>query len=153
MIVPSGSKSSRLVYGVLDNNLVLLPEDVANDYALDHEAIWALRTYGDARRFQPRGVNRPPGLDDDDYDVVPDDEDPYDVTLTGECLSGDWPPSAATIALDHLPDDLDDLVVEVEHLMSPPSLELVSMSESDLVELLRQRGYRVRRDDELIARI
>jgi hypothetical protein len=116
MIVPSGSKSSRLVYGVLDNNLVLLPEDVANDYALDHEAIWALRTYGDARRFQPRGVNRPPGLDEDDYDEIPADEDPYDVTLTNECQDGDWPPSAATIALDALPHDLDDIGEERDHV-------------------------------------
>jgi hypothetical protein len=62
---------ARLVYGVLGDTLVLLPEDVAKVYADDHSAIRQLKTFGDARRFQPCGINRPPGLDEDDYDVVP----------------------------------------------------------------------------------
>jgi hypothetical protein len=52
-----------------------------------------------------------------------------------------------------LPDDLDDLVVEVEHFPNPPTLKLLSVSEADLVKTLKQRGYEVRRDDELISRI
>jgi hypothetical protein len=145
--------TKRIVYGILDDNLVFLPEDVAKAYASDHSAIWQLKTYGDARRFNPQGLNVAPGLDEDDYDEIPADEDAYDVTLTNEYVNGDWPPSAATIALDHLADDLDDLVVEVEHLMDPPTLELISISEADLVKRLKERGYVVRRDDDLIGRI
>ena len=152
MIEPSDHGSKRLVYGISNDKLVVLPEDVAKAYASDHQRIWALTTYRDARRFEPQGLNVAPGRDEDDYDEIPADEDPYDPGLTIECLNGYWPPSALTLSLDHLPDDLDDLVVEVEHMTDPPTLELVSISEADLVHTLQQRGYEVR-DDELIGRI
>ena len=147
------NETKRLVYGITNDNLVLLPEGVAKAYAADHERIWALTTFGAARRFQPQGLNNAPGLDEDDYDEIPADDDPYDAASTNEYLNGDWPPSALTIALESLPDDLDDLVVEVEHMMDPPTLELVSISEDDLVHTLHERGYDVRRDDQLISRI
>lgn len=147
------SNKMALVYGIHNENIVLLPEDVAKAFAADHEAIWALRTYGDARRFQPQALNVAPGLDDDDYDDVPSDEDPYDAALTNEYLNGDWPPAASTIALDSLPDDLDDMIVEVEHMMSPPTSEPAFTTEADLLEMLKQRGYEVRRDDKLIEQI
>jgi len=53
----------KLVYGVVDDNLVILPEEVAIAYALDREAILALMTFGEAFRFNPEGINYPPGLD------------------------------------------------------------------------------------------
>src|ERR1019366_4605748 len=100
--------SKRLVYGIVNDNLVVLPEDVAKAYAADHQRIWALTTYGDARRFEPQGLNVAPGLDEDDYDEIPADEEPYDAASINEYLNGDWPPSVLTIALEHLSDDLDD---------------------------------------------
>ena len=145
--------SKRIVYGIVNDNLVILPEGVANAYASDHERIWALSTYGEARRFEPQGLNVAPGLDEEDYDEILADDDPYDAALTNEHSNGDWPPSTLTIALDSLPDDLDDLVVEVEHMMDPPTLELIPISEADLLQTLQQRRYDVHRDDELVGRI
>jgi hypothetical protein len=148
------NEKPRLVYGIVSDNLVLLPEDVANAYAADHQHIWALTTYGDARRFEPRGINAAPGLvDDDDYDEVPDDDDPYDADSTDEYLNGDWPPSAATIALDVLPEDLSDVGEERDHVPNAPTLYIDPATEADLVETLRLRGYEVWRNDELIERI
>jgi hypothetical protein len=143
----------RLVYGILNDNLILLPEAVALAYAADHEAIWALTTYGVARRFEPLGINRPPGLDEDDYDDVPVDEDAYDAASTNEVLDDSWPPSAATIALDELPDDLSDVGEERDHFPNAPTLYIDPATEADLVETLRRRGYEVHRDDALIGRI
>jgi hypothetical protein len=71
-----------LVYGVLSDALVLLPEHVAKAFAEDHEKISKLRTYGEARRFEPQTMNSGPGLDEDDYDEVPVDDQPYSVTST-----------------------------------------------------------------------
>jgi hypothetical protein len=63
-----------------------------------------------------------PGLDEDDYDEIPDDEDPYDATHTNECQDGNWPAPTATIALDALPEDLDDIGEQVEHFPGFPTL-------------------------------
>jgi hypothetical protein len=146
--------TESLVYGIVNDNLVLLPEEVAKAYAEDHQAIFTLTTYGDARRFEPQGINRPPGLDEDDYDEVPDDDDAYDVATTGEFLNGDWPPSAATIALEELPEDLSDIVgEEQDRFPGSPILFIDPATQAGLVETLRRRGYAVRRDDELIERI
>ena len=147
------SDKPLLVFGVLDNNLVLLPENVARAYAADHERISALMTYGEARRLDTQLLITP-GLDDDDYDEVPADEDPYDATLTNEYSEGIWPPRAVTIALDHLTgEDLDDIGEERENLGSVPFLYIDPATETDLIITLRDRGYEVRRDDELIRRI
>ena len=88
-------KPVHLVYGILNENLVLLPVAVATAVAEDLEGIFRLRTYGEARRFEPRYL-MVPGLDEDDYDEIPDDGDPYDATVTNECQDGNWPAPAAT---------------------------------------------------------
>jgi hypothetical protein len=147
------STKQRLVYGIVDDNLVLLPETAAKVFAEDHQAIWSLKTYGEARCFQRQSLNGVPGLDEDDYDDIPADGDPYNVALTNEYQNGDWPPPAATIALDGLPDDLDDIGERIEHFPSFPTLHIDPGTEADLVWVLNQRGYEVRRDDELISRI
>lgn len=147
------SSKQRLVYAIANDNLILMPEDTARAFAAEHQTIWMLKTYGDARRFQPQSLNGVPGLDDDEYDDIPADEDPYDAALTNEYENGDWPPPAATIALDELPDDLDDIGEQIEHFPRLPILRIDPATETDLVRLLNQRGYEVRRDDGLINRI
>ena len=146
-------ESQRLVFGMVNDNLVLLPEEVAKAFAADHEAIWSLKTYGEARRFQPQSLNGVPGLDEGDYDDIPADEDPYDAALTNEYLNGDWPPPAATIALDGLPEDLDDIGQQIEHFPGFPILYIDPATKAGLVRVLNQRGYEVLRDDVLISRI
>jgi len=152
MSEPSKDGSKRIVYGIVNDNLVLLPEGVANAYAADHERIWALTTYGEARRFEPQGLNVAPGLWEDEDEPLADDH-PYDAALTNECQDGNWPPPAATIALDHLPDDLEDIGEERDRFPGFPILYIDPTTEADLVETLRQRGYEVRRDDKLIRSI
>ena len=148
------SSDIKFVYGVFDSNLVLLPQNVASAYAADHEHICTLSTFGEARRFEPEGMNVAPGLEEDDYDEVPADEDPYDATLTNEYLDGTWPPRAATVALDHLTgEDFDDIGEERENLGGVPFLYIDPATEADLVITLQSRRYRVERDDELIRRI
>lgn len=146
------SSSRKLVYGVVNDNLVLMPERVARAYAEDHAQIRALQTFGEARRFEPQGLNAAPGLDEADYEVTPADGDAYEVTTTDE-YQDDWPPSAATIALGELDEDLDDVGEERDRFPNAPILYIDPSTELDLVETLRQRGYEVRRDDELIGRI
>ncbi len=145
----SDEQNEAFVYGVLDDNLVLIPEEVAQAVASDVQGIRRLRNYREARRFEPQ-LLMVPGLDDDDYDEVPEDEDPYDLALTSECQEGNWPPPIATFALDYLPDDLD-IGVQREHFPGFPTLYIDPASEADVVETLRGRGYVARRDDHLIS--
>jgi len=140
-----------LVYGILSENLVLLPLAVATAVAEDLTGISRLRTYGDARQFEPQYV-MVPGLDEDDYDEIPDDGDPYDATVTNECQDGSWPAPAAALALDALPEDLDDIGQQVEHFPNFPTLYIDPATEAELVESLTLRGFGVRRDDPLLRR-
>lgn len=143
----------RMVYSIVGDNLILLPEDVARGVAEEVKNIFRLRTFGEARRFESQYVDVP-GLDDDEYDDPPDDEDVYDVTLTSVYLGEDgWPAPTAAFALSYLPEDLDDIGEEVEHFPLFPTLDIDPATEADLVNTLRSRGYEVRRDDELIGRI
>ena len=139
----------NLVYGIPDSNLIVLPEGVAKAMVGDLENIAALKTYGEARRLETQ-LLIVPGLDEDDYDEIPADGDPYNPSTTNECQDGNWPPSAATVALDHLADDLDDIGEEKEDLISAPTLYIDPATELELVETLRRRGYAARRDDDLI---
>jgi hypothetical protein len=36
------SSKQPLVYGIVNDNLVLLPEDTAKAFAAEHQAIWSL---------------------------------------------------------------------------------------------------------------
>lgn len=147
------SKRERvhLVYGLLDENLVLLPVAVATAVAADLEGIFQLTTFGDARCFEPQYL-MVPGLDEDDYDEIPGDGDRYDATTTNECQDGNWPAPAATLALSALPEDLEDVGRQVEHFPNFPTLYIDPATEVDLVGTLTDRGYDVRRDDALIKR-
>jgi hypothetical protein len=147
------NSKQRLVYGIVDDNLILLPEDTANAFAANYQATLSLKTYGEARRFLPQSLNGVPGLDEDVHDDIPADEDPYNAVRTNEYENGDWPPPAATIALDELPDDPDDIGEQVEHFPNFAALYIDPASEADLVRVLTQRGHEVRRDDELIGRV
>ncbi|MEJ1105690.1 MULTISPECIES: hypothetical protein [unclassified Kribbella] len=61
-----------------------------------------------------------------------------------------WPLQAATIALGKLPDDVGE---QVETLMGLPYLHIDPTDEAHVVAIVRERGYQVRRDDALIARL
>jgi hypothetical protein len=147
---------NTLVYGVVDDNLVILPEEVALAYASDREAILALKTFGEAFRFKPKGINHAPGTDDweEYFEERPSDEEPYDAAaFLAQWPEVPWPPAAATIALEEMPEDLDDIGEQVEHFPYVPTLQISPELETQIVATIRSRGYGVRRDDELIRRV
>jgi hypothetical protein len=152
--VPEPAIGEPLVYGILNDNLILLPESVAHTVRDDLRAIGALQTYGEARRLITMRLGVP-GIDEEDEDVEssPRDSDPYDAFDTAEYQSSDWPPPAATIALDACPGELDDIGEEVEYFPSFPRLHIDPVTESEVVATARERGFVIYRDDELIGEI
>jgi len=130
------------VYGIDQyNNLVVLPERVAEEVARDLERISTIHTYGDARRLSLEYLTLP--MDDDEAD----DSDPYN---PWECE--DFPPRAAGIALDELPEDLD-IGEEIDVMAFAPWLCIDPADEERLLEAARVAGYPIRRDDDLIRAI
>jgi hypothetical protein len=65
----------------------------------------------------------------------------------------EWPPEAATIALEEMPEDLDDIGKQVEHFPFEPTVQISPELESQIVSTIRSRGYEIHRDDELIGRV
>jgi hypothetical protein len=146
-----------LVYGILYDNLILLPESVAHVVRDDLRAILALQTYGEARRLFTMRVSVP-GIDEEDEGVEssPRDSEPYNAFDTAEYQNSDWPAPAATIALDEWPldvEDLDGIGEEVEYFPSFPRLQIDPAREAELVAKARERGFVIYRDDELIDEI
>jgi hypothetical protein len=142
---------TSFVYGEELGSLVFLPEELAQDLATGLETISMLRTYGEARALELSAVWAP-GLDDDDDEEHPDD-DPYDARQTAGFLSGEWPGRASTSALDHWPEDLDDVGEETDPLGGTPYLFIDPADEATVVATISERGYRVRRDDRLFERM
>jgi hypothetical protein len=140
-----------LVYGEERDSLVFLPERIANETADDLDRIRMLRTYGEARAIVTQRVWIP-GIDIDEPDAPPDD-DAYDAAATSECQDGDWPGSAATIALDALPEDLEDLGEERGNMTQLPWLFIDPHTEAEVLQYVRSLGYTARRDDSLFARL
>lgn len=151
------TEDAELVYGLNlhATTFIVLPADVARDIAADNDALRAATTYGQARALQLTQV-KAPGLDEEEDDADDDasraDDDPYDPHQTGAADNGDWPVSAATFALDYLPNDLD-IGEEVSSFVQTPGLFIDPDSEDQLIEAAREAGYTLRRDDQLIARV
>ena len=138
-----------LVYGEELGSLVFLPEHVARETAGELDRIRMFRTYGEARAFTARRI-WVPGLDDPDEHS---DEDAYDVSATPECQGGEWPPLSATMALDVLPDDLEDVGEQRDSMGSVPRLFIDPVSEGEVLRYVRSLGYTAHRDDSLFARL
>jgi len=151
------TQETELVYGLsthAGDTLIVLPTDVARDIAADYDALRAAITYGQARALQLTHVDVP-GLDEEgdaDEDANRADVEPYDPYESAAASNGDWPVSAATLALDHLPEDLD-IGEEVGSPVRTPGLFIDPGSEAVLIEAAHEAGYTLRRDDQLIARL
>lgn len=138
-----------LVYGEERGSLVFLPEQLANQSADELDRIRMLRSYGAARGFTVRHTWIP-GLDDPDEHS---DEDAYDASATSECQAGEWPPLSATMALDNLPDDLEDLGEQRDYMGSVPRLFIDPRIEAEVLRYVRSLGYTAHRNDSLFARL
>ena len=120
--------------------------------ASDLQAIRSLKTYGEARRFSGQ-VLELPGLsdEDEDEDERPPDDAMYDLAAMSEVDDGDWLPRAAGLALDYLPEELDDIGEQRERFPSSPYLYINPASEHELKAKCDERGFVLRRDDDLIG--
>lgn len=132
-----------LVYGIDQyHSLVVLPVRSAQEVARDYERISAVHTYGEARQLSLEDLSLP-NLDDDELD----DSDPYD-----PWEYEDFPPRAAAIALDEMPDDLD-IGKQIEAFPGLPWLYIGPADEEKLLKAARAEGYSIHRDDDFIRAI
>ena len=61
------SSKQRLVYGIVNGNLVLMPQDTAKAFAADHQVIrFTQNLRRSSTRLQPQSLKGIPGLDEDD---------------------------------------------------------------------------------------
>ena len=149
---------NRVVYGPSEQSgpedLVFVPEDLAEDLARLWEALNSSATWGDLRARI--GDDRSREIDALLHDAElarPADEDPFDVTLVPSLGDGDFPewPVAHQEAWMPAP------VVERFGRREPTALQgdvttFSADAEHDIVAALQEAGFTVRRDDDLVAR-
>lgn len=143
----------RLVYGHATNHncLAFVDADTAAGEAAEIRALAAARTWGEARQVQMTHLWNPAGPDcyepEDDYA----DDKPFDITEVGAVVDMSWPEMVTARALSVLPQDLQDRYGEIVLTVHDGEyLEVPLDGEAELVAELRERGYEVTRDDELI---
>jgi hypothetical protein len=151
---PEPAAKEPLVYGILNDNLILLPDSVAKTVRDELRAISALETWGEARRLCTTYLAVPDMYDDDeDEESSPRDSDLYNAFDTNQYQNCDWPPPAATVALDECPDELYDIGEQVEYFPSFPRRHIDPATEAEVVATARERGFVIYRDDDLISEI
>jgi len=135
--------ATELVYGVLEDNLVLLPESFALALAADYRTLESVRTYGDARAAVMTHLELP-GASDEERDEHEDSE-PYNPSEHDS-----WPIPVATWALDVLPEELEIGEQQEEGLMGLPTLVIDPGSEAEVLAQVTRLGFTIRRDGDLI---
>ncbi|MEV1288753.1 hypothetical protein [Micromonospora sp. NPDC049679] len=143
----------RLVYGhaQLHDCLAFADADTAADEAREIVAIASSRTWGEARRVAPRHIWNPVGPDYHDPDDGPADDEPFDINDVGSVQDGNWPPMVTARTLKLLPKDLQARFGEdTDTVFNGDYLEIPLFHEAELVAELRERGFEVSRDDDLI---
>jgi hypothetical protein len=134
--------TTSLVYGEsFHGYLTIVPEGAIEKATAEVERVLAAKTYGQARAIDA------PGADDDFAD-----DEPYDVQELGIVQDGDWPPNAGMLGLQMLPQEVCDIVAIERSMVGQEWIEFSEADEDRVVGELSQRGYQVRRDDELIKR-
>jgi len=137
-----------LVYGVLDDNLIMLPTAFAVALAADYRTLESVRTYGDARAAVMTHLELP-GTSEDEEDL--DDHEDSECYEPSEYET--WPTNSATWALDVLPGELEELGEQVEGLMGDPRLVIDPATEAEVVAEVTRLGFTIRRDDDLIREL
>ena len=143
----------RLVYGhaQLHDCLAFADADTAAEEAGEITALASARTWGEARQLRTTHLWNPAGPEyHDPKDGFADDK-PFNINELGAVESGDWPPMVTERAFTLLPPDLQARFEKRESTaLNGDILEIPLDREAELVAELRQRGYEVSRDDELI---
>ncbi|QGN48631.1 hypothetical protein GKC29_18560 [Micromonospora sp. WMMC415] len=142
----------RLVYGHATHHdcLAFADADTATEEGAEITALATARTWGEARQVQMTRLWNPAGPECYEEDDYPDDK-PFDITEVGSVVDGNWPPMVTTRAFDVLPEDLQDQYGKVVYTThNGEYLEIPLDREGELVAELREHGYEVTRDDDLI---
>ncbi len=126
------------------------------------DRIKACSTYGELRAVERHLTHTRPPVSDDALRGLPDDE-PFDWAESEDWISGAWPPLPTFevyVRRGDWDDDglLADLNANLTVLVEPSErhgdgAKIFPEDEAALVEVLVRRGYPVRRDDELLARL
>ncbi|MBU2668271.1 hypothetical protein KOI35_32640 [Actinoplanes bogorensis] len=154
MINTASKDSRKLIYGhaQLHDCLAFADGETAAAEAQEIVAIASAKTYGEARAVRPQYVRDVvPGLGEDHVDGDHADDEPFDINELTSVIEGDWPPMVTSRAFDLLPTELQEQFGNSEFTaMNGDLLEVPVSAEAELVAALRERGFEVTRDDELI---
>jgi hypothetical protein len=135
-----------LVYGFARHHESLAFADArtAADEAKEIVAIASAKTWGEARAVASRHI----------YNPVPDyrdDDEPFDIHEVGAVEDGDWPPMVTSRVFTLLPKELWSEFGELaDTALNGDFLEIPLSREAEIVAVLREHGYELTRDDELI---
>lgn len=143
----------RLVYGhaQMHDCLAFADADTAPAEAEEIKALASARTWGEARQVQTTHLWNPAGPEYHDPEDGFADDKPFSINEVGAVAEGDWPPMVTERAFELLPQDLQARFGGREFTaLNGDILEIPLDHEAELVADLRQRGYEVTRDDDLI---
>jgi hypothetical protein len=148
---PQAEPAGRLLYGHCETYscLAVADGDTAAEEAREITAIASARTWGEARRVAARHTYSPAGPDSYEPDE-PSDDEPFDVTGLEVVIEHYWPGPVTTRALTLLPADLQARFGTDVDLNGTDALEIPLAAEDELVAILRERGFEVTRDDDVI---
>lgn len=149
--------SKRIVCGIVpDGYAVVVPRVKAAELALLNNAIWSARTWGQLRRMCP-----PARLDElvalaaqaaewSGEELRTSEWSHFEPDLPG-VSSGDWPEWPAQDMIFWLPREIQDRFGRREVTMfNGPFLTLDPERVDELMAALRELGYEVERDDDLV---
>lgn len=147
-------QTPRLVYGHAQHHdcLAFANADTAAEEAQEIVAIATARTWGEARSVTVRHTWNPTDPKLEHANAHSDDE-PFDILEIEPVLDGDWPPMVTIRALTLVPRDIQARVggeLQMTVLENGNYWEIPLAAESELVAALRDCGYEVTRDDDLI---
>lgn len=149
---PQSQPTRNLVYGHAQAHdcLAFANADTAAEEAQEIVAIASARTWREARNVAVRHTWNPAGpeyVEPDDHD----DDEPFDINELDAIADGNWPTIVTNRALKLLPKDIQAQIgKDVPTVFNGDYLEIPLAAEDELVAALRERGFEVTRDDDLI---
>jgi hypothetical protein len=145
--------ASRLVYGHAQHHdcLAFADADTAGEEAREIVAIASARTWGQARRVAARHTWNPASPEYESGAGEHEDDEPFDILKIGAVVDGNWPVMVTRRALTLLPEDIQARFGDtLDTVLNGDYLEIPLAAEDELIATLRDRGFEVTRDDDLI---
>lgn len=153
----------EFVYGVVrEDELVLIPLDQARDLATLWPALTGSGTWGELRsrisandyaEILERLGEAADGEEDEEGDVEPPDDEPFDPEDIHGYNDGDWPSYPPRHMPDWLPGDLIDQYAHFEDSMLSGLYVTIDPAHTRaIIDALEQRGHRCTEDADLVRR-